>query len=67
MMVNSKKYIIRLAKLFSIIMIIFDNIESNIFKIRKLSNNKSDINKLFLELFAHHIYMKKNGFCKKDF
>jgi hypothetical protein len=67
MMISSKKYIIRVAKLFSIIMKIFDNVETNIYKIRKMSNSKTFINKMFLELFTHHVYMKKNGFCKKDF
>jgi hypothetical protein len=59
--------IIKLAKLFSRIMKIYDLIDESIHKIRKISNTSTEFNKMFLSIFSHHIFMKKNGFCKKDY
>ena len=66
-LLNSTKSIIKIAKLFSYIMKIYDKIENSIYKIRKISNNLNDFNKIFLSILSHHIFMKKNGFCKKDY
>ena len=66
-LLNNNKSIIKIAKLFSHIMKIYDKIDSSIHKIRKISNNSTDFNKIFLTVLSHHIFMKKNGFCKKDY
>jgi hypothetical protein len=66
-LVNSNKYIIKISKFFSIIMKVFDIIEDNIFKIRKISNDNNFFNKLFLNILSHHIFIKKSGFCKRDY
>ncbi len=63
----SGKPVIKISKLFSHIMKIYDTIENSIYKIRKISNNLNDFNKIFLSVLSHHIFMKKNGFCKKDY
>lgn len=65
-LLNSKSTI-KIAKLFSYIMKIYDVIEDSIHKIRKISSNSNDFNKIFLSILSHHIFMKKNGFCKKDY
>ena len=66
-LLNNNKSIIKIAKLFSCIMKIYDKIDISIYKIRKISNNFTFFNKLFLSILSHHIFMKKNGFCKKDY
>lgn len=66
-LLSSGKPIIKMAKLFSIIMKIYDKINDSIHKLRKISNESSELNKVFLLILSHHIFMKKNGFCKKDY
>ena len=66
-LLNSNKYIIKISKLFSHLIEVFDKIENNIYKIRKISNGVNPFNNLFLKILSHHIFIKKNGFCKKDF
>jgi hypothetical protein len=66
-LLNTDKSIIKIAKLFSVIIRIYDKIENSIHKLRKISNTKTEINKIFLKILSHHIFMKKNGFCKKDY
>jgi hypothetical protein len=66
-LLNSNKSIIKIAKLFSYIMRIYDLIENSLHKIRKISNSLTDFNKIFLTILSNHIFMKKNGFCKKDY
>lgn len=66
-LLNSNKSIVKIAKLFTCIMKIYDKIEISLHKIRKISNNSNDFNKIFLSILSHHIFMKKNGFCKKDY
>lgn len=66
-LLNSGKPIVKIAKMFSYIIKIYDTIENSIHKIRKISNSLNDFNKIFLSLLSHHIFMKKNGFCKKDY
>lgn len=66
-LVNSQKTIIKISKLFCYLVKIYDGIEENIYKIRKISNETNCLNKLFLNILSHHIFIKKNGFCKKDF
>jgi hypothetical protein len=58
---------IRVSELFSNIIKVYDIIEFNIYKIRKISSGETLINKLFLKVLSFHIYIKKNGFCKKDY
>ena len=66
-LVNSQKTIIKISKFFCYLVKIYDGIEENIYKIRKISNDVNCLNKLFLNILSHHIFIKKNGFCKKDF
>jgi len=66
-LVNSQKTIIKISKFFCNLVKIYDGIEENIYKIRKISNDVNCLNKLFLNILSHHIFIKKNGFCKKDF
>jgi hypothetical protein len=54
------------CKIFSLVIEIYDSIYSNIFKIRKLSNNKCSINLFFMELGSMFIYIKKIGYFKKQ-
>jgi hypothetical protein len=46
---------------------VYDKIDESMHKIRKISNESNDLNKTFLNILSHHIFMKKNGFCKKDY
>ena len=63
---NDNEFIFKICKLYSIIILIYDNIHDNLSKIRKLSNNKTEINKLFLELHCTYLYLKKIGIMKKN-
>ncbi len=57
----------KLSKIFSLIIYNYDEIEKNITKIRKLANDTTNFNKIFLETNSILIYMKKIGLCKKNF
>jgi hypothetical protein len=61
------KTIIKIAKLFSNIIKIYDEIDVSIHKIRRISNSCTELHKIFLIMLSNHIFMKKNGFCKKDY
>jgi len=63
--INSE-LILKIIKLYSIIINIYDNIHAYIHKIRKLSNNKSEINELFLNINCIFLYIKKIGIFKKN-
>jgi len=64
---HPKKFIFDICKIFSRIIDIFDIISDNTNKIKKISYDSSFIiNKYFLELYSHNIYLKKTGFIKKD-
>jgi hypothetical protein len=64
---NPKNYILNICKIFCYIIDIFDIINDNLNKIKKISyENTFIINKYCLDLYSHHIYLKKNGFLKKD-
>jgi hypothetical protein len=66
-LLTPEKSIIKIAKLFSGLMKVYDKIDESMHKIRKISNESNDLNKTFLNILSHHIFMKKNGFCKKDY
>lgn len=55
-----------IVKIFSKIITIYDSIDSNIFKIRKLSNNKQPITLFFMKLNSMFVYIKKIGIFKKQ-
>lgn len=55
-----------MTKLYNYIISLYDKINDNVYKIRKLSNKKSDVNILFLELNCIYIYIKKISLCKKN-
>jgi hypothetical protein len=64
---NPKQFILNICKIFCYIIDIFDLISDNTNKIKKISYDSSFIiNKYFLELYSHNIYLKKTGFMKKD-
>ena len=64
--INNNSIIKDMTKLYSYIISLYDKINDNIYKIRKLSNNKTDVNILFLELNCIYIYIKKISLCKKN-
>lgn len=64
---NPINYILNICKIFCYITDIFDIINDNLNKIKKISYECTFIiNKYCLELYSHHVYLKKNGFLKKD-
>jgi len=64
---HPKKFILDICKIFCYIIDIFDLISDNTNKIKKISYDTNFIiNKYFLELYSHNIYLKKTGFIKKD-
>jgi hypothetical protein len=63
---KSGEFTLKLCKLYSIIILIYDNIHDNLLKIRKLSNEKTEINKLFLLLMSTYLSIKKIGIFKKN-
>jgi len=64
---HPKQFIFDICKIFCYIIDIFDLISDNTNKIKKISYDSSFIiNKYFLELYSHNIYLKKTGFVKKD-
>jgi len=64
---HPKQFILDICKIFCYIIDIFDLISDNTNKIKKISYDTSFIiNKYFLELYSHNIYLKKTGFIKKD-
>jgi hypothetical protein len=64
---HPKQYILDVCKIFCYIIDIFDLISDNLNKIKKISYDTNFvINKYFLELYSHHILLKKSGFVKKD-
>ena len=64
---HPKQFILNICKIFCNIIDIFDLISDNTNKIKKISYDSNFIiNKYFLELYSHNIYLKKTGFVKKD-
>jgi hypothetical protein len=64
---HPKQFILDICKIFCYIIDIFDLISDNTNRIKKISYDSSFIiNKYFLELYSHNIYLKKTGFVKKD-
>ena len=63
---KENKFINKLINIFSNIIFIYDSIENNIYKIRKLSISKSNLKELFAKLNISYIYIKKNGFIKSS-
>jgi len=61
-----KNYINLCTLLFSNIIQIYDNIDDNLYKIRKLVNSKSNIKLLFKNIYLTLIYVKKQGFFTKN-
>jgi len=66
-LIDNYKFVIKLSKFYCQIIKIYDVVESSIYKIRKISNYNSFFNKSFSVVLSHHMFMKKNGFCKKDY
>ena len=63
----NKNIIIKHIDLFTILIDINDKIHDNLYKIRKLSNSKSNCSILFKNLNSCFIYIKKQGYLKKNF
>jgi len=64
---GSQEYIIRLSKLFTLLTYLYDLIDLNIFKIKKLGNKNSGFNIVFLKLNSIFKYIKKIGLFKKNY
>lgn len=63
---NDKKFILFTISIFSSIIEIYDEINANLYKIRKLSNSNSNLNTLFTELAHTFIFIRKQGYFKKN-
>ena len=55
-----------LCKIFDLIIGIYDLINVHIYKIRKLSSSKSELDKLFKKINTIYIYIRKCGYLKKN-
>lgn len=63
---NDKKFILFIISIFSSLIEIYDGINDNLYKIRKLSNSNSNLNTLFTELNHTFIFIRKQGYFKKN-
>ncbi len=63
----NENFIIQIVKLFGQLIYFFDQIDKNIYKIRKLSTGNNEQNKIFLKLNSTYLYIKKIGFFRKNF
>jgi hypothetical protein len=63
---SDKDKILKNIIFYSIIIEIYDEIYTNLYKIRKLSNPKSSFGNLFSQINTIYIYIKKQGFLKKN-
>jgi hypothetical protein len=69
---KSKKYDIQqyinyLCLIFDYIIGVYDLIDENIYKIRKLSNSKSEQNVIFKKINTIYIFIRKQGYFKRNF
>jgi hypothetical protein len=55
-----------LCKIFDLIIGIYDIIDIHIYKIRKLSCSKSELEELFKKINTIYIYVRKQGYLKKN-
>ena len=55
-----------MINLYSDIVNIYDEIYKSIYKIRKLSSSRTSIKQIFLDLMVAFIYVRKQGFFKKN-
>jgi len=58
--------IVNLCKIFDIIIEIYDLFDTHIYKIRKLSCSKSELDILFKKINNVYIYVRKQGYMKKN-
>lgn len=58
--------ILDLCKIFDLIIGIYDLIDTHIYKIRKLSGSKSELDELFKKINTIYIYIRKRGYLKKN-
>lgn len=63
----NNNFVLKIVKLATNIIDIYDEIETNIYKIRKLSHQDYLHYKIFLKLNSLFIYFKKNKYLKKNF
>ena len=59
-------YIEKICIIFDYIIGIYDLIDENIYKIRKLSSSKLELTDLFKKINKIYIYVRKHGFFKKN-
>lgn len=64
---GSQEYVIKLSKLFTLLIYLYDLVDLNIFKIKKLSNKNSGFNNVFLKFNSIFKYIKKIGLLKKNY
>lgn len=55
-----------LCKIFDLIIEIYDLFDTHIYKIRKLSGSKSELDELFKKINTIYIYIRKCGYFKKN-
>jgi len=63
---NITKYICNMCMIFDYIIGIYDLIDEHIHKIRKLSNSKLELGKIFKKMNILYIFIRKQGFFKKN-
>ena len=59
-------HIDNLCLIFDYIIDIYDLIDEHIYKIRKLSNSKSEQNVIFKKMNTIYIYIRKQGYLKRN-
>lgn len=63
---NDEKYIDSIVRILTVIHEIYDSIGQNIYKIRKLSSSKSGLRELFTKLNSTYVFIRKQGYLKKN-
>jgi len=65
--INREETYILISRLFSRIIKLYDEIDENQNKIRKIIRIDSRNSNIYILMYSQYIYMKKNGFCRKDY
>jgi len=64
---DTQQYINYLCLIFDYIINIYDLIDEHIYKIRKLSNSKSEQNVIFKKINTIYIFIRKQGYFKRNY
>lgn len=63
---DTSEYVDNLCLIFDYIIGIYDLIDEHIYKIRKLSNSKSEQNVIFKKINTVYLFIRKQGYLKKN-